>query len=134
MKDAYTLDLETIVGNLFYTLKRNGYDTKKLSYSFIEQYADIIKNSLEEKGKQLFLNLSRDLKRQFLQDRRNIYGECDNKYIVLVKDLTVEELVHRYVGWLPFVIYSTVTNEEVIEKTIELYNLEERDKQKQLIK
>lgn len=117
--------IDDLVGNLLITLKSNGFNAKKLSYELIENYGVTLRDKLLEKDINPSLILSRDGTDKFLFLNENLYSESDDKMsIIVIKNLSLDELILKYRGILsPELLYAMI-NKDVIAKTIAAYTEE----------
>lgn len=119
----YRLEIDELVGNLFFTLKKNLIPAKEVSFNLIEDYGDLLKNKLKDKNINVLLDLSRDNTIKFLAENRNLYTISeDNSSIIINDNTTLETLINKYHGYLPLDILLVILDGNVMSKTVEMYN------------
>ena len=113
--------MDDLVGNLFITLKELGYDTDKISYHLIDVYSDILKVNLKEVGVISVFNLSRNHTNSFLNRNKHLYTEYNEKYISLVTDMSLDQLIELYHGYFQNRVILTICSDTVKEAVNNAY-------------
>ena len=121
VKTVY-FEIEDLIGNLIFTLQREGYTVTKLSYSMIEEYKDILAGHFLDNGIYPYFGLSRDQTYNFLIKNQDKYYEIDEHNIGLVKQFTIEELAEMYQGYLALAVLKVILDDRVIQETCEAYD------------
>lgn len=114
--------MDDLVGNLFITLKELGYDIDKISYHLIDIYSDILKANLKEVGIVPVFNLSRNHTNSFLDRNKHLYTDYNEEYIRLISDMSTDELIDLYRGYLSNKVVFTMCSNSVKEELQNAYN------------
>lgn len=112
---------EDIVGLLFLTLKKLGLNVNKVSFSLIEEYRNILFQSLIKKGYKPNHNFRRETKNEFLNNNVGIYRCDDDSDIVLEADLSVSDLTDKYVGYLNYDTIKILESEDFLNAVLDSY-------------
>ncbi len=116
--------IEDLVGNLFITLKEYNYENIKISYHLIDIYSDILKKELKKVGLNSIFNLSRDNTFSFLARNSHLYTEYNDTYIRLITDMSIDDLIELYRGYLLLDAAITIESPTVKEAIVNAYNEE----------
>ena len=104
--DDYRIDLEDLVANAFITLMRSNKlsEQRFISYYDIDRFGSSIIKALEEQGLHGRLYLGREQTENFLYYHEKYFHEIqkgDWTGIQLKSDITEQDLLEKYVGYLP---------------------------------
>ncbi len=122
MEKTVYFEIEDLVGNLLFTLQREGYNVDKLPYSMIEEYKNILASHFLENGIYPYFALSRNLTQIFLLNNEDKYYAVDEHNIGLVRKFTLDELASMYQGYLSLETILVILSDEVIKETCEAYD------------
>ena len=120
MEKIVNFNIEDLIGNLFITLKKAGYDTDEITFELLEEYRKILKIHFEKNDFTPSFFLSRDDTNRFLQENKDMYY-LENDTIYLINDASLEDLINKYHGYLPLDILKIIIDEHTINDTIEMY-------------
>ena len=139
LKQEYQCELEDLVENLLIILKKEGYDVRRLSYRLLDTFGSLFLKKLKEKGFIGKLILSRELKLAFLYKYSDTYKDIDNEYLAIIKDISLEELIPKCYGCMPYDMYKVFEDKDLINKIEkeyikELDSLNNKEKTKRIVK
>ena len=128
-----------MVENLLIILKKEGYDVRRLSYRLLDTFGSLFLKKLKEKGFKGELILSRELKLDFLYKYSDTYKDIDNEYLAIIKDISLEELIPKCYGCMPYDMYKVFEDKDLINKIEkeyikELDSLNNKEKTKRIVK
>lgn len=136
-KRIYYLSLETIVPNAFIELLKRNQNTENIPLIVIEKYAHEVANKLKQNGNNIKYGLSRNNTNSFSINYSNYFTINDLEdrptTITLNKDITIEDLINHFTGYLPLELLLAFQNKEVVQTGL-LDNLNQKPKIKKRTK
>jgi len=114
----YSFSNDDLIGNIFFTLKKNLIYTNKISLDLVDKYKDILTDIFNMKYmKVLFKNTTDEN-----IDEEKIYTIDENKDIILNDNITLEYLIDKYQSVLPLDILLVILDSNVVAQLIKEYN------------
>lgn len=97
----YFLVLDDLFYNLLKTLKEDDIDPKVLTHQEVCNYGKKLEEFAKNNGINIILLLSRDRTYQFYRNNYGIVEDDEQGAIKIIKNITKEELIGKYRGYLP---------------------------------
>ena len=125
IKYHYYMDIDDLIGNLFYTFKRNLIPVEEISFELVNKYLVLLKDELLEKNVDVVFLMSKEETDKVLSENTMVYERLeDNSGVRLNNDVTLIELITRYHRYMQSEVIETILDSEVMSKTIDMYNEE----------
>ena len=117
------LVIEDLVRVLFAYLKEWGYEEDKISYSFIDQYSELLKEQMLKKQINPIFVMNRNKTALFYELKGDLYEDIDGHYVRLKRKMTLDELwENASLGTFRLNVAHVFTSEELFRATKELYD------------
>jgi len=125
IKYHYYMDTDDLIGNLFYTFKRNLIPAEEISFSLVNKYLDLLKDELIEKNVDIVFLKTKEENNKVFSENTMLYEILeDNSGVRLNNDVTLIQLINRYHKYIQSEVIKTILDPKVMAKTIDMYNEE----------
>lgn len=126
-KQNYIIGIDDLVPNLIIELKlRNIKDY--VTYDEIELYANNIRKQLLKENINLITDMNRNKTSRFFQIYKNYFEEIEQEAKIKLKNnISTEQLINEFRGYLPFNLLLAMINDDVIKNSI-IYSDKEKIK------
>lgn len=115
---CFYIGIEDLAANALIALLSK-QDRRFVSYEELEKYGETVVKVLNEQGEQAILILSRESTNAMFRNYSDIFEEYSDENgvgISLQKDITVDNLIDRFRGYLAWDVLLAFVNEESLRK------------------